>query len=342
MGKRAIDSHVRAQAVALYNNSKTKMSMNEVAMQLNVSKTCVFNAIKKHKETGEFTDKERTGRPKRLGERDQRHLKRLVKGENRLSMSKITRDLNESLPKPITSRTVFNYLKKLGYEYKVKLKKQWLSVKHREQRVAWCRKYAGFTRDDWRNIIFSDESTFYVLERKNQVKVWRTDEERLHQDCIQQVNTGRGGKLGIWGGISGQGTTEARVFDENMDGQLYCDVLNNELKRSMAKLQDKHKIIYQQDLAPWHTSNLVKNKMEKLKLKVLDWPAKSPDLNPVELVWSILDKRLMATPIYNKTTLRKRLEEEWKSLDVELCKSLIDSMPERLTKCLKARGGHFK
>lgn len=342
MGKRPVDPYIRAQAVALYNNNKAIMSMDEIAKQLNISKTCVFNAIKKHRETGEFEDKKRTGRPQKLDKRDQRHLKRLVKDENRLSVSKITRDLNQSLSKPITSRTVFNYLKKLGYEYKVKLKKQWLSAKHREQRMAWCRRHAHFSPDDWRNVIFSDESTFYVLERKNQVKIWRTDEERLHQDCIQQVNTGRGGKLGIWGGISGQGPTEARIFDENMDGSMYCDVLSNELKRSMAKLQDKQKIIYQQDLAPWHTSNLVKAKIQKLKLKVMDWPAKSPDLNPVELVWSILDKKLMATPIYNKSTLRKRLEEEWKSLSVDLCKSLVDSMPERLAKCLKAKGGHFE
>ena len=82
--------------------------------RLNIFKTCVFNAIKKHKETGEFIDKKRTGRPQKFDERDQRHLKWLVKGENRLSVSKITRDFNQSLSEPITSGTVFNYLKKLG------------------------------------------------------------------------------------------------------------------------------------------------------------------------------------------------------------------------------------
>ena len=83
-----------------------------------------------------------------------------------------------------------------------------------------------------------------------------------------KVSTGKGGKLGIWAGISGQGPTEARIFDENMDGKKYCDVLNHELKRSIAKLPDEGKIIYQQDLAPWYTSKMVKAKMKKMKLEV--------------------------------------------------------------------------
>ena len=220
----------------------------------------------------------------------------------------------------------------MGYEYKVKLKKQWLSRKHREQRVAWCQRHAHFSQNDRRGVIFSDESMFHVLERKNQVKIWRADEERLHQGCIQKVSTGTEGKLGIWGCLSGQGPTEARIFYENMDRQKYCDGLNHELKRSIGKLPDKGKIIYQQDLAPWYTSKMVKAKMKKMKLKVLDWPGKSPDLNLVEFVWSILEKKLMTTPIYNKATLRKRLETEWKFSGIDLCCSLVDSMPERLTR----------
>ena len=86
---------------------------------------------------------------------------------------------------------------------------------------------------------------------------------------------------------------------------------------------------------------MIKAKMKKMKLKVLDWSAKSLDLNPIEFVWSILDKKLMTTPIYNKAALRKRLEEELKSLGVALCCSLPDSMPEKLTKCLQTKGEYF-
>ena len=82
---------------------------------------------------------------------------------------------------------------------------------------------------------------------------------------------------------------------------MYYDVLNHELKRRIGKT------IYQQDLAPWQKCKMVKAKM---KLKALEWSAKSLDLNPIEFVWSILDKKLMTMPIYNKATLRKRLEQE--------------------------------
>ena len=81
--------------------------------------------------------------------------------------------------------------------------------------------------------------------------------------------------------------------------------------------------------------------MKKIKLKFLHWPVKSSDFNLIELVWSILDRKLMSRSIYNKVTLRKRLEEEWKGLSIELCRILVDSMPERLEKCLQMEGKHF-
>ena len=106
-------------------------------------------------------------RPKKIPNRGVRHLKRLIKDDGRLSAAKITSDLNGNLSKPVSTRTVRRYLRDLGYEYVVKIKKkQWLSNKHQQQRVDWCTQYMHWTPNDWRKVIFSDESTFYVLKRK--------------------------------------------------------------------------------------------------------------------------------------------------------------------------------
>ena len=56
-GERAVNSYTRAQVVASYNNSKTTTPIDEVGKRLNIFKTCVFNAIRQHKETDEFIDK---------------------------------------------------------------------------------------------------------------------------------------------------------------------------------------------------------------------------------------------------------------------------------------------
>ena len=52
-----------------------------------------------------------------------RHLKRLVKGDRRLSVAKIASDLNSSLPKPVMTRTLRSYVRDLGFEYRVKIEK---------------------------------------------------------------------------------------------------------------------------------------------------------------------------------------------------------------------------
>lgn len=215
------------------------------------------------------------------------------------------------------------------------------SPKNRQQRLEWCHRYLQWTTDDWRRVIFSDESTFYVLKRKNLCKIWRLEKEKLLPECLELANTGDDGKLGIWGGISGFGTTIPLIYNENMNSELYCDVLEHQLKQSMQKLPMKNQMIFQHDLAPWHTSNVVMKKISQLKLKILDWPPKSSNLNPIEMVCSVLDKKLAFKAIYSKTELNDRLREEWNSIDPDMCIRLVESMPERIQKCIKAKGGHF-
>ena len=60
----------------------------------------------------------------------------------------------------------------------------------------------------------------------------------------------------------------------------------------MAQMPKKSNRCFQQDLAPWHKSNIVKEKIADLKLDILDWAPKSPALNRMEMLWSILDKKL--------------------------------------------------
>ena len=160
------------------------------------------------------------------------------------------------------------------------------------------------------------------------------EKEKLLPECLQQTDTGDGGK----GGISGFGTTAAKIYTDNINGQLYCDILQMELKHSLKKIPKQTKVIYQQDLAPWHTSDIVKDKIAKLKL---DWVPKSPDLNSIEMLWSILDKRLASRPLYSRAALMERLQEEWGNIDQDLCIKLVELMPEMNTKMLKGKRWTF-
>ena len=158
---------------------------------------------------------------------------------------------------------------------------------------------------------------------------------------MQQTNTGDDGKVGIWEDIFGFRATNAKIYTENMNGGLYCNVLQGEVKQFLAKTPAQGKMVFQQHLAPWYASNIVKEKIVKLKLSVLDWAPKSPALNPVEMLWSILDKKLITKPVYSKAALIVRLQEESNNIDKDLYIKLVESMPERICKCLKTKGGHF-
>ncbi len=78
------------------------------------------------------------------------------------------------------------------------------------------------------------------------------------------------------------------------------------------------------------------------KLKVMDWPIMSPDLNPIENLWGILKRKVEECKVSNIHQLRDFIMEEWKRTPVANCEALVNSMPKRVKAVLEHNDGHTK
>ena len=82
--------------------------------------------------------------------------------------------------------------------------------------------------------------------------------------------------------------------------------------------------------------------LKKLRVKVMDWPSMSPDLNPIEHLWGILKKKVEERKVSNIQQLRDVVMEEWKRIPVATCEALVNSRPKSIKAVLESNGGHTK
>ncbi len=99
---------------------------------------------------------------------------------------------------------------------------------------------------------------------------------------------------------------------------------------------------FQHDNDPKHTSKATVGFLKKNRVKVIQWPSMSPDLNPIEHLWGILMRQVEHHSPSSIQSLKEVILEEWKKIDLAKCRQLVHSMPRRLGAVIKHHGGHTK
>ncbi|KAG1664879.1 Transposable element Tc3 transposase [Nymphon striatum] len=128
-----------------------------------------------------------------------------------------------------------------------------------------------------------------------------------------------------------------------MNSDKYKAVLQTHLLPTMRRDFPDGDGIFQQDLAPCHTSCKMRTFFEESGLEVLDWPGNSPDINPIKNLWVIMKRRLQKEDCSTMTKLISAGIRAWYHDEelAKMCSNLVESMPNRVQMLVKAKGGHI-
>ncbi len=148
----------------------------------------------------------------------------------------------------------------------------------------------------------------------------------------------------IWGAMSSAGVGPLCFFFflTNVTAPVYQYILEHFMVPSADQLFKDADFIFQQDLAPAHTAKSTKSWLNEHGVGVLDWPANSPDLNPIENLWGIVKRKMRNKRPKNAGELKATVKESWASIPPHQCRKLITSMTRQIEAVIKAKGAPTK
>lgn len=328
MGRgRALASEERAVVIALYRDGK---SQREIAKAVNRSQKAVFNVVHNIQRPQHSW---RRGAPLKISE----HAKRIIIRKGRTGMY-FARELRDTYMPNVTVRRVQQILHAAPQLDFIRMKTApKLTSEHKSRRLEWVRAQLAQSSSRWRKTVFSDEKRFCLDGPDGMAYYWA--DRRLDPRYFSRRQNGGGGVM-VWASFSVRGKSKLTFVDTRLNALKYIEVLEECL---LPFLEQKHPngARFQQDNASVHTAEVTKQFFFDEELDVMPWPARSPDLNPIENLWG-----MMVRKVYDEfqqyedvAELKDAILLAWEAISDDVLVTLVNSMPRRCMDVISKRGG---
>ena len=216
-----------------------------------------------------------------------------------------------------------------------------LTKKQKQKRLEWANTYKDFSIDDWKCVLFKDESMIRLFSNNHNKRVWGKSNLCKSKYSLNSVKCPT--SLMVWGCMSYHNVGKLVCISGTMNSLKYIDLLEEYLDTSLELCNiERRRLLFQQDNAPCHTAKRSKEFFKENGINLMSWPPNSPDLNPIENLWYILKERVAKKNPKNAVQLESSIKEEWEKLShSDICKKLILSMEKRVKEVLLKKGANI-
>ncbi|GFV41182.1 transposable element Tcb2 transposase [Trichonephila clavipes] len=267
----------------------------------------------------------------------------VVDGTGEVVLKQVTNQFLAASGKQISRKTVARRLRGGGLYARRPVVCVPFTRQHRTARLQRCREHHNWTEQDWACVPFSDESRFSLSSDCRRQLIWRKSGTAYRPENIQEKDRYPTCSIMVWAGIMINGRTRLHVVaNGTMTGQRYIDeVLLPHVRLFRGAVGDK--FVFMDDNATCHRTLAVQDCLDSEGIQRLVWPARSPDLNPIENGWAALGRQVVGRnyPPTNKNTLIRALTDEWDKLPQQLLDNVVQSMVRRVECCITLHGGHI-
>lgn len=247
-----------------------------------------------------------------------------------------------------SERTIARALHQQGFYRCIAVRKPFLSESAKQKRLDWCLARAHWDEAEWAQVCWTDEAAMHVGGPRR-TWVTRLPGEQHKTDCLQPKFAHLEHCM-IWGAISHNSKSDLVFWDKRAWGNINADSYQRHI---LPTLRDFHDLLsftapieapdslVMQDNAPPHKAKTTIAWFEREQIPLLEWPASSPDLNPIENVWSMMKERInRRTPRPNTLDAMKiAIAEEWAAVMAAEIAHLVSSMSRRVQAVIMAQGG---
>ena len=317
----------RSAIVTLHRGGWTQ---RDIAHSLHCSENTVALWVNRWEEDRSVTDRERSGRPRCTSDDTDQDI--MLHSDAHPSDN--PKDIVRELELDVSARTVRRRLNEIDLHSCV----QRAEHENVRARLSFAEGYSQWTEDKWACVLFSDETHFY-LGHHGREYVQRPPGAALDPKYTRKDNEQLKGKVSLWGCICAEGLGHAELYVDTLDAHRYQTILGLNLVSSAHQFWPKGQWWFQQDNWTVHTAGTSRDWFHNHGVDLIDWPAWSPDLNPIEELWSDLKRRVYGRHPRAMEELERYITEEWAATDLDFIARICRNMPHRLQQVI-ANNGH--